>query len=117
MKIRDFLELLIQRKASDLHLSAGLPPMLRIDGDLFKVGEEPLEDAYLRAQLDTIMTDSQRKIFHEKWECDFSTEIESRYRFRVNAFEQSRGVAVAIRGIPLKIPTLKDFDVPPLFID
>ena len=73
MDIESLLRLTVERKASDLHLSAGLPPLLRIDGDLEPVGSDAFTDESLRAQLYGIMNDAQKAAFKETHECDFST--------------------------------------------
>ena len=117
MNIEQLLHHTIEHKASDLHLSAGLPPMIRVDGDLQRVHETPLTNEDLYSQISAIMTESQKAHFKEVMECDFSFEIKGLSRFRVNVFQQGRGVGVAFRGIPSKIPTLEEIHAPALFAE
>lgn len=117
MDIESLLRLSVERKASDLHLSAGLPPLLRIDGDLEPVGTTPYDDETLRTQLFEIMSEAQKSMFKETLECDFSTEISGLSRFRVNVFVQSRGIGAVMRGIPTRIPTLEELNAPKLYAD
>jgi twitching motility protein PilT len=117
MNIEELLRYCIEHRASDLHLSSGLPPMIRVDGDLQNVHETPLQNEEIYQQISAMMTDLQRSQFHESMECDFSFEIKGLSRFRVNAFQQTRGIGVAFRGIPNKIPSLADISAPKLFED
>lgn len=117
MTIESLLRLTVERRASDLHLSSGLPPLIRIDGDLEPVGDEPLNDATLRTQLFGIMTPSQQAVFKDTLECDFSTEITGLSRFRINVFMQSRGIGAVMRGIPTKIPSLGELGAPKLYAE
>lgn len=113
----DITELLLFTKkegASDLHLSAGEPPTIRVDGEIRKVDEPPLQKEEVHALLYDILNDRQRKVFEEKHELDFSFNFKEVGRFRVNAFVQSRGEAVALRVIPDKIPSLESLGLPPI---
>lgn len=114
----DITELLtfgVDQKASDLHLSAGMPPMLRINGDVRKLNLPELEHKQVHSMIYDIMNDTQRKFFEENLECDFSFEIAGLARFRVNAFNQQRGVGAVFRTIPSKVLSLDDLKCPPLF--
>lgn len=105
----------IEQHASDLHLSAGVEPIMRINGDLKKVGGSLMTNEELEALAHSIMNEHQRREFAETMESDFSFEISGLARFRVNVFRQLRGLGIAFRGIPIQAPALKDIYAPPLF--
>lgn len=114
----DLIELLnfgVKSKASDLHLSSGMPPMIRVNGDVKKLNIEPLNKEQIKTMIYDIMDESQRKNFDEHWECDFSFEVSGLARFRVNAFNQNRGAGAVFRTIPSKVLTLDDLKAPKLF--
>jgi twitching motility protein PilT len=116
MDINELLKLNVERKASDLHLSVGLPPIMRIDGDLQHVADYPvLDEAILLEVLRVIANEKQIKEFNERLEIDFSYAVEGLARFRVNAFHQSRGIAMVFRTIPSKIPSMEDLHLPSVF--
>lgn len=115
MDIAELLAFAVKNKASDLHLSAGLPPLLRIHGDVRRVNLPPLADADVKALVYDIMNDSQRKTFEANLEADFSFEIPNLSRFRVNAFLQSRGMGAVFRTIPSKVLTLEELNAPAVF--
>jgi twitching motility protein PilT len=117
MDITQLLAFSTKNKASDLHLSAGLPPMIRVHGDVRRINVEPLDHKQVHAMVYDIMTDAQRKHYEEFLEVDFSFEIEGLARFRVNAFNQKRGAAAVFRTIPSKILTLEDLNCPKIFAD
>ena len=115
MDITQLLAFSVKNKASDLHLSAGLPPMIRVHGDVRRLNVDPLDHKQVFAMLYDIMNDTQRKIYEENLEVDFSFEIEGLARFRVNAFNQNRGAAGVLRTIPSKILTLEQLGCPKIF--
>src|SRR3990167_3228085 len=115
IEIKELLKHVYEKKSSDLHLSTGLPPMMRIDGDLERINETILDEKDLLHVFDTIMNDKQKKEFEEKLEIDFSFAIEDLARFRINAFHQARGLAVVFRLIPSFIPTLDSLNMPAVF--
>ena len=115
MDITSLLAFSVKNKASDLHLSAGLPPMIRVHGDVRRINVEPLDHKDVHTMVYDIMTDGQRKAYEEKLEVDFSFEIAGLARFRVNAFNQYRGAAAVFRTIPSKILTLEELDAPKIF--
>jgi twitching motility protein PilT len=117
MDITQFLAFGVKNKASDLHLSAGLPPILRVHGDTRRINVEPLDHVAVLALVTDIMTDAQRKHFEEFLEIDFAFEIEGLARFRVNAFNQQRGAGAVLRTIPSTILTLKELNAPAIFAD
>ncbi|KJS72537.1 MAG: twitching motility protein PilT [Comamonadaceae bacterium BICA1-1] len=117
MDITQLLAFSHKNKASDLHLSAGLPPMIRVHGDVRRLNVEPLQHKQVHAMVYDIMTDSQRKHYEEFLEVDFSFEIDGLARFRVNAFNQKRGAAAVFRTIPSKILSLEDLNCPKIFAD
>ncbi|MFD1121782.1 type IV pilus twitching motility protein PilT [Methylophilus flavus] len=117
MDISDLLTFSVKNKASDLHLSSGLPPMIRVHGDIRKINLPAMDHAEVHRMLYDIMNDTQRKVFEEKLECDFSFEIPDLARFRVNAFNQQRGAGAVFRTIPSKVLTLEELNAPRVFKD
>lgn len=115
MDITELLAFSVKNKASDLHLSAGLPPMVRVDGDLRKINVPVLEHKDVIRIMFDIMNDAQRREFEEKLETDFSFEIANLARFRVNIFTQARGAGGVFRTIPSKILSMDDLNLPPVF--
>jgi twitching motility protein PilT len=115
MDIGELLAFSVKNGASDLHLSAGLPPMIRVDGDIRRINVPPLEHKVVHDLVYDIMNDKQRKDYEEFLETDFSFEIPGLARFRVNAFNQNRGAAAVFRTIPSKILTLEDLNAPSIF--
>jgi len=105
----------VKNKASDLHLSSGVPPMIRVDGDMRRINMPALEHKDVHDMVYDIMNDKQRKDYEEFLECDFSFEIPNLARFRVNAFNQNRGSAAVFRTIPTKIMTLEELNAPKIF--
>ena len=115
MDITELLVFSVKNKASDLHLSSGLPPMIRVHGDVRRINLPAAEHKDVHAMVYDIMNDSQRKQYEENLECDFSFEIPSLARFRVNAFVQQRGSAAVFRTIPSKVMSLEDLNCPKIF--
>jgi len=117
MDVSDLLAFSVKNKASDLHLSAGLPPMIRVHGDVRKINMPSMDHSQVHDMVYDIMNDGQRKFYEENLECDFSFEIPNLARFRVNAFNQNRGAAAVFRTIPSKVLTLEQLAAPPIFKD
>ena len=117
MDITELLAFGVKNKASDLHLSSGLPPMIRVHGDVRRINLPAMEHKDVHGMVYDIMSDTQRKIYEETLECDFSFEIPNLARFRVNAFNQQRGAGAVFRTIPSKILTLEDLNCPKIFKD
>ena len=115
MDITQLLAFSVKNNASDLHLSAGMPPMIRVHGDVRRLNVPPLEHKEVYAMLYDIMSDTQRKVFEENLEVDFSFAIDGLARFRVNAFNQLRGAAGVLRTIPSKVLTLEELGAPKIF--
>ena len=115
MDITELLAFAVKNKASDLHLSAGLPPMIRVHGDVRRINLPPLEHKEVHGMVYDIMNDGQRKQFEETWECDFSFAVPNLARFRVNAFNQNRGAGAVFRTIPSKVLTLEELNCPKIF--
>ncbi|ARR50158.1 type IV pilus twitching motility protein PilT [Photobacterium damselae subsp. damselae] len=115
MDITELLGFSVKHNASDLHLSAGVPPMIRVDGDVRKLSLPALEHSEVHRLIFDIMNDAQRRQFEEELEVDFSFELPDVGRFRVNAFHQSRGCSAVFRTIPMTIPTLESLNVPDVF--
>ena len=112
MDISELLAFSVKNKASDLHLSAGLPPMIRVHGDVRRINVPPLDHSTVHGMMYDIMNDAQRKHYEEHLECDFSFEIPNLARFRVNAFNQQRGAAATMRTIPSRVLTLEELNAP-----
>ncbi|HZV99698.1 MAG TPA: type IV pilus twitching motility protein PilT [Methylophilaceae bacterium] len=115
MDISDLLAFSVKNKASDLHLSAGLPPMIRVHGDVRKINVPAMDHGQVHDMVYDIMNDGQRKVYEETLECDFSFEIPNLARFRVNAFNQNRGAGAVFRTIPSKVLTMEQLNCPPIF--
>ena len=117
MDISELLAFVVKNKASDLHLSSGLPPMIRVHGDIRRINLPAMEHKDVHNMMYDIMNDGQRKFYEENLECDFSFAIPNLARFRVNAFVQLRGAAAVMRTIPSKIQSLEDLKCPAIFKD
>src|SRR6187397_759171 len=117
MDITELLAFAVKNKASDLHLSSGLPPMIRVHGDIRRINLPPMEHEDVHAMVYDIMSDQQRKMYEEFLECDFSFAVPNLARFRVNAFNQQRGAAAAFRTIPSKVLSLEELNCPKVFAD
>ncbi|MSQ66796.1 MAG: type IV pilus twitching motility protein PilT [Gammaproteobacteria bacterium] len=117
MDIGELLAFSVKNGASDLHLSAGLPPMIRVDGDIRRINVPPMPHKDVHDLVYDIMNDKQRKDYEEFLECDFSFEIPGLARFRVNAFNHNRGSGAVFRTIPSKILSLEDLKAPAIFKD
>ena len=117
MDISELLAFVVKNKASDLHLSSGLPPMIRVHGDVRRINLPPLEHKDVHAMVYDIMNDGQRKFYEENLECDFSFSIPNLARFRVNAFVQHRGAGAVFRTIPSKVLSLEDLKAPKVFVE
>ncbi|MCX7166486.1 MAG: type IV pilus twitching motility protein PilT [Rhodocyclales bacterium] len=117
MDITELLTFIVKNKASDLHLSAGLPPMIRVNGDIRRINLPAMEHKDVHAMIYDIMSDGQRKVYEENLECDFSFAVPNLARFRVNAFVQNRGAAAVMRTIPSKIMSLEELKCPKIFED
>jgi twitching motility protein PilT len=115
MDLTELLAFVVKNKASDLHLSSGLPPMIRVHGDVKRINLPALEHKDVHAMIYDIMNDGQRKFYEENLECDFSFAVPNLARFRVNAFVQNRGAAAVMRTIPSKILSLEDLKAPKIF--
>ena len=117
MDISELLAFSVKNKASDLHLSAGLPPMIRVHGDVRRINLPPLEHKDVHGMIYDIMNDGQRKAYEEMLECDFSFAIPGLARFRVNAYNQERGASAVLRTIPSKILSLEELNCPKIFAE
>lgn len=115
MDISDLLAFSVKNKASDLHLSGGMPPMIRVHGDIRKINLPAMDHSQVHNMVYDIMNDSQRKFYEENLECDFSFEIPNLARFRVNAYNHQRGAGAVFRTIPTKILTLEELNAPAIF--
>jgi len=117
MDITELLAFVVKNKASDLHLSSGLPPMIRVHGDIRRINLPPLEHKDVHAMVYDIMNDGQRKVYEEFMDLDFSFAVPGLARFRVNAYVQNRGAAAVFRTIPSKVLTLEQLNAPKIFAE
>ena len=115
MDIAELLAFAYKQNASDLHLSSGLPPMIRVDGEIKRINVDALDDRTVHNMIYDIMSDKQQKDFEEFLECDFSFDLPNIARFRVNAFNQQRGPGAVFRAIPSKVLTLEQLNAPEIF--
>lgn len=115
MDIGELLAFGVKNGCSDLHLSAGLPPMIRVDGDVRRINVPSLDHKDVHDMVYDIMNDKQRKDYEEFLECDFSFEVPGLARFRVNAFNQNRGSGAVFRTIPSEILSLEQLNAPKIF--
>lgn len=115
MNITDLLTFVVKSGASDLHLSAGLPPLLRIDGDVTRINAPAMDNDTVYDLIYGIMNDTQRRTFDAELEADFSVDVPGLSRFRVNAFHQNRGVGAVFRTIPNNIKSMDELGMPAIF--
>ena len=115
MDIADLLALSVSQGASDLHLSAGVAPMLRIDGEMRRCERPVLTGDQARALIHSLMSDVQRRAFEVEHEADFSCEVPTLGRFRVNAFEQQRGAGAVLRTIASNVPSIESLGLGEVF--
>ncbi|WP_028117328.1 type IV pilus twitching motility protein PilT [Ferrimonas senticii] len=117
MEITELLAFSVKHNASDLHLSAGVSPLIRVDGEVRKINLPALDHKEVHGLIYDIMNDKQRKDYEEHLEIDFSFEVPGLARFRVNAFNQSRGAGAVFRTIPSEVLTLETLGAPEIFRD
>src|SRR5262245_5761224 len=115
MDLTELLAFVVKNKASDLHLCSGLPPMIRVHGEVRRVNVPAMEHREVHAMIYDIMNDGQRKFYEETMECDFAFELPNLARFRVNALVERRGASAVCRTVPSKVPTLEELGTPELF--
>jgi len=115
MNIQELLNFSVQQGASDLHITAGMPPLIRVDGDIRRINVDPMEHKEVHGLIYDIMNDKQRKDYEEFLESDFSFEIPGLARFRVNAFVQNRGAAAVFRTIPYTVLTMEQLGMGEVF--
>lgn len=115
MDVIELLGYVVKVGASDLHLSPGQPPIIRLHGDVRRLNQPALEHTDVHAMLYDIMNDAQRKLFEETLECDFSFEVPGLARFRVNALVEKRGAGAVMRTIPTRVKTLEELHAPSVF--
>ena len=117
MNIVELLSFAVKNKASDLHLSAGMAPMIRVHGEIRRINLPAMEHKDVHEMVYDIMNDAQRKTYEEDLECDFSFDVPNLARFRVNAFNTQRGAASVLRTIPSNVLTLEDIKAPKIFVE
>jgi twitching motility protein PilT len=101
--------------ASDIHLSPGLPPLIRIYGEMKEVRVAPFSAEDILAMLHSLMTDEQKTSYEKEWELDFSIAISEQFRYRINAYATMNGPSAAFRSIPVTIKSLAEIKAPPMF--
>ena len=117
MNIQELLNFSVQQGSSDLHVTAGMPPLIRVDGDIRRINVDPMDHKEVHALIYEIMNDKQRKDYEEHLESDFSFEIPGLARFRVNAFVQNRGAAAVFRTIPSTVLNMEQLGMGKIFED
>lgn len=117
MDITQLLHFATQQGASDLHISAGEPPMIRVSGDMKKLKAPPLTLEQTQVMIYDVMSDHQRKVFEEHSDIDFAIQLGDAARFRVNVFRQNRGLGAVFRQIPTRILSLGELGMPPILAD
>jgi pilus retraction protein PilT len=117
MDITELLAFAVKNNASDLHISSGLPPMIRVNGDIRRINLPPLEHEEVFTMIYDIMSDAIQKEYEDRMEVDFSFAIPNLARFRVNAYTQMRGAGAAFRTIPTKVQTLEQLGTPKIFYE
>ena len=115
MNIQELLNFSVQQGSSDLHITAGMPPLIRVDGDIRKINVDSMDHKEVHGLIYEIMNDKQRKDYEEHLESDFSFEIPGLARFRVNAFVQNRGAAAVFRTIPSKVLNMEQLGMGEVF--
>ena len=115
LHIDELLDLIIAMKGSDLHIAAGIPPVIRADGELKPTPYENMSPLDIQQIMYAILTDEQIQKFESTWELDFSYALQKKARFRVNIFKDKGSVAASLRLIPTKIPTLEEMGMPEIF--
>ncbi|UTW05507.1 type IV pilus twitching motility protein PilT (plasmid) [Amphritea atlantica] len=115
MDITELLSFTVHQGASDLHITAGMPPVIRVDGEVRRIKLPSLEHKQVHTLIYDIMNDKQRKDYEDRFETDFSFEVPGLARFRVNAFNQNRGAAAVFRTIPSKVLTMDDLGMGQVF--
>ncbi|TDI78484.1 MAG: type IV pilus twitching motility protein PilT [Betaproteobacteria bacterium] len=117
MNIVELLSFAVKNKASDLHLSAGMAPMIRVHGEIRRINLPAMEHKDVHEMVYDIMNDGQRKSYEEDLECDFSFDVPNLARFRVNAYNTQRGAAAVLRTIPSNVLSLEDLKAPKIFAE
>lgn len=117
MEVRPFLKVMTDRKASDLFITAGFPPSAKIDGEVRPLGENPFTPEQSLEFVESLMTEAQRKEFHESRECNFAYAAKDLGRFRVSAFWQRESPGCVMRRIETKIPEVEELKLPPILKD
>ena len=117
MDLSELLGFAVKNGASDIHVATGLPPLIRVDGEMRRMEVDSLTGEVVLDKISGIMSDLNRKEFEERWECDFAFEIPNVARFRVNAFTQARGPAAAFRVVPTEVLSLDQINAPPVLAE
>ncbi|MCB9973338.1 MAG: type IV pilus twitching motility protein PilT [Rhodospirillales bacterium] len=114
MDLTQLLAFTMQNRASDLHISSGSPPIIRVSGHMKRVKGDPLSPEVMREMIYSVMTDDQRTEYEKNMELDFAVAFGEKARFRVNAFNTRRGPAAVFRTIPTEVPTMAELELPPI---
>lgn len=113
----DLCRIVVDRGASDLHICVGLPPIIRVDGELIQLPYTKFTPAVTQRMMYDILSDEQVQTFENEFELDFSYSMQKLARFRVNVFRDRGTVAAALRQIPTRIPTLEELNMPPMLAE
>lgn len=116
-EMRELLELVVEKKASDLLITVGVPPVIRVNGELVSTDFKTSTPSDVKCLIHSILNEEQKEYLQENRELDLSIDIEGIARFRVNAYWQRDSLAAAIRYVPVRIPTLRELDLPPIIAD
>ncbi|MDN5276945.1 MAG: twitching motility protein PilT [Clostridiales bacterium] len=114
MDIYDILRKVVELKCSDVHISVGMPPAVRLNGSLMRISDEPLTSDQTQQFARALLNDEQWEVFQEKGEIDFSLSIAGVHRFRVNAYKQRGSCSLAIRLVNSRIPSFEELGLPPV---
>jgi len=114
MELTQVLAFALQNKASDLHLSPGSPPIVRVNGILRRIKADRLNSDTIRSMIYSVMNEEQRAAYEKEWDLDFAISLGEQARFRVNAFTTREGTAAVFRSIPTEVPTIEQLELPPI---
>ncbi len=115
MEINELLKTIVEKNASDLHLSVGEPPIIRVDGDLVRLEGEKFSNDTLKTMLEPVMSGKVAEEYKDRWEVDFSYEVEGVARFRVNVYKTHKGISAAFRSIPYEVPKFDSMGLNDIF--
>lgn len=115
--LKDILYEALEKDASDIHLTVGLPPVYRIDGELVTMGDVSITDEHIKHFVEELTNEKQRKELETYGESDFAVTYDNTLRMRCNVFHQQQHTALALRLLPLRVPTAEELELPPVIIE